>query len=181
MCATVTAKTKLNGNNVGDANDDGILNPGEIWEFECTRTFSSVGMFTHTATGHGTDPTGTDITYPLDEEERTTINVKVNACDTSLSLTVSPSTVKRKGSVFLKGVLLDCHGNPVSGKTIHFHVNVLSGPSLVIPDAKTSSMGTFLVKVIAPSSIGMYEITAHFHGNLQFGPALSNTVLLKVV
>lgn len=48
--------------------DNGVLDPGEVWQFTCEVSSLSAST-TITATGHGTDPvTGDDITYCADEE-----------------------------------------------------------------------------------------------------------------
>jgi hypothetical protein len=54
--------------NKGDTNSNGLLDPGEIWTFRCTKTISvpllsSTVTETNTATGHGLDPLGRDVTW----------------------------------------------------------------------------------------------------------------------
>jgi hypothetical protein len=46
----------------GDSDGDGIHDPLEAWKWQVTVTVTTDTTFT--AVGHGTDPTGTDITYP---------------------------------------------------------------------------------------------------------------------
>jgi hypothetical protein len=53
--------------NIGDANDDSILNPGETWTFTCTKTLvtdrtTDLPTTSNTAVAHGTDPLGNDVT-----------------------------------------------------------------------------------------------------------------------
>lgn len=60
----------------GDTNGDGVLDPGETWTWTLP-TVPPVGGITVTATGHGTDPVGRDITFPLDAEERAQASVTV--------------------------------------------------------------------------------------------------------
>ena len=60
----------------GDTNSNGILDPGETWSW----TVNNVSINTTTtfvATGHGMDPSQTDITYPLDQQERASITVNL--------------------------------------------------------------------------------------------------------
>ncbi len=47
----------------GDSNGDGIQDPTEAWKWVVGPFFLTTDT-TFTATGHGTDPVGTDITYP---------------------------------------------------------------------------------------------------------------------
>jgi hypothetical protein len=59
----------------GDANTDGILDPGETWTWEYkTSPTADVTLY---ATGHGTDPLGTDITFAYDADERDSASVDV--------------------------------------------------------------------------------------------------------
>lgn len=59
----------------GDTNGDEILDPGETWEWMVpTNPQSTVTL---TATGHGFDPMGNDITYPDDPDERDEATVEV--------------------------------------------------------------------------------------------------------
>jgi hypothetical protein len=47
----------------GDGNGNGVLDPGETWTFQCTATVGPGQDVTNTAIGHGTDPTGADVTF----------------------------------------------------------------------------------------------------------------------
>ncbi|HET7487247.1 MAG TPA: hypothetical protein VFJ85_04915 [Acidimicrobiales bacterium] len=87
--SVVTDNTTCNANiakTAGDTNSNGKLDPGETWTFVCTTSFSSPGSATVTATGHGTDPLGGDVTYPGDAQERTTAS----------TLVINPSTELRE-------------------------------------------------------------------------------------
>jgi len=59
----------------GDADGDGVLDAGETWTWTLTTVIT--GDTTVTATGHGIDPLGRDITFPLDPEERAAATVQV--------------------------------------------------------------------------------------------------------
>jgi uncharacterized repeat protein (TIGR01451 family) len=82
----------------GDANNNGVLDPGETWSFSCTHVFTGTGTFTNVATGHGSftpaGGTATDVTFCAnpqspptgvfcDQDERASKSVTV-------SVTVSP-------------------------------------------------------------------------------------------
>lgn len=55
--------------NIGDADNDGKLDPGEVFEFTCTKTLDgptgtdATSSITNTATGHGIDSLGADVTH----------------------------------------------------------------------------------------------------------------------
>jgi hypothetical protein len=85
-CATTTLVAS------SDTNGNGILDPGETFQFTCTATFPTDGVFTVTGTGHGTF-NGNDITYPGDPEERTQTTVRVITPATTLSKQASASQV----------------------------------------------------------------------------------------
>lgn len=56
-CSPVTPVLS-GGFNVGDANSNGLLEPGEAWQFTCTTTLSVDTVNTAQVTGQPTDPTG---------------------------------------------------------------------------------------------------------------------------
>lgn len=67
-CTPVTAVdvTPADGFNDGDANTNGVLDPGETWVFECTSGPLTADT-TNVAIAHGTDPIGRDVTWCADE------------------------------------------------------------------------------------------------------------------
>ncbi|MGZ4447242.1 MAG: hypothetical protein ACXVW1_08780 [Nocardioides sp.] len=93
-CATATYSS-------GDTNTNGVLDIGETWAFTCSTSFSSTGSQTVTATGHGTDPLGADVTSygsPLCTSG-TVSNGKLCDLDevTSKSVTIiNPGTILRE-------------------------------------------------------------------------------------
>jgi uncharacterized repeat protein (TIGR01451 family) len=50
----------------GDTNSNGLLDTTETWTFRCTTTINGPADVTNTATGRGTDSTGTVVTYCTD-------------------------------------------------------------------------------------------------------------------
>ncbi|OLE66670.1 MAG: hypothetical protein AUG09_06280 [Acidobacteria bacterium 13_1_20CM_2_68_7] len=56
LCATVVYTG-------GDVNSNGMLDPGEIFSFTCTKIFNGPGTFTNVAVGHGIDNLGRDVTF----------------------------------------------------------------------------------------------------------------------
>ena len=54
---------------------DGILEPGETWSWDVDVIVNVDTIFT--ATGHGLDPLGNDVTYPADPEEQDIVEITV--------------------------------------------------------------------------------------------------------
>jgi hypothetical protein len=83
-CSPVDPTLKAdNVHNIGDADDDGLLDPGETWTFTCTMSLTSDGQNlsaaagTNTGTGHGTDSLGTAV--PVSgEQDSVTVTVTHN-------------------------------------------------------------------------------------------------------
>jgi len=76
----------------GDTDTNGVLDPGETWTFNCTATYTGAGSFVNTATGHGTDPLGLDVTFcadpnnppatvRCDQDEQDSVTVTVTISD----------------------------------------------------------------------------------------------------
>ena len=70
----------------GDESDDGIMEPGEVWEWRLV-TVAIVGdglllptgstSVSYEATGHGTDSLGADVTFPAVLTERDTLELPI--------------------------------------------------------------------------------------------------------
>jgi large repetitive protein len=77
----------------GDTNSNNILDIGETWSW----TVNNVGPLTittiFTATGHGLDPIGTDITFPRYQYERDYVSVIVIHPNTQVDIKVCPNTI----------------------------------------------------------------------------------------
>lgn len=71
--ATLTASTTS-----GDTSDPGTLNIGETWCWQIIVTVDATT--TYTATGTGTDPYGTVVTYPAFPNERDDVTVETEEC-----------------------------------------------------------------------------------------------------
>jgi hypothetical protein len=61
--------------NFSGDNGNGILEPGETWQWTTDVVVTSA--ITYTATGHGTDPLGNDVTYPADSQEQASVDIAV--------------------------------------------------------------------------------------------------------
>ena len=60
----------------GDSNNDGIFDPGETWRWAVTQV-TVTGTTVFTATGHGSDPYGFDVTAPEFQTEQVTVTVDI--------------------------------------------------------------------------------------------------------
>jgi len=65
-----------------DTDGDGELDVGEIWEWSVQTTISTTTTFT--ATGHGIDPLGNDVTYPDYPDEQAEATVETGAATRTL-------------------------------------------------------------------------------------------------
>lgn len=75
----------------GDTNDDGILDPGETWEWKVLMTVDAdVEVW---AFGHGLDPVGDDIDYLFDPDEKDSVSVDVINPATTVSISADPETI----------------------------------------------------------------------------------------
>lgn len=83
----------------GDTDDDGELDVGETWTWRVVATVAE--DTTYTATGHGTDPLGTDITYPADPDEQDSVEVDVISPSTTVAIRSSASAVTAGDTVRL--------------------------------------------------------------------------------
>lgn len=85
--------TAVGGVSGGDANNDGVFDPGETWAFTCTTndilTNATSSGTVVTAIADGLDPVGAHVTYPADAQERTSVTVLVINPSTTLTATAS--------------------------------------------------------------------------------------------
>jgi hypothetical protein len=107
----------------GDAGVIGLLEPGEAWSWTVTDTPTTLGIVTYTATGHGTAPTGEDVTWcenPDTPPENTICDQDERAQD-SVTVTEDPriSIVKTAGDAADDTVLEIQPGDMV---VFHYHV-----------------------------------------------------------
>jgi hypothetical protein len=71
---------------------DGILEPNETWSWTVSGVVVNSDT-TFTATGHGTDPTGNDVTYPEYAGEQDSVSIDVIAPDTLVKISSSATLV----------------------------------------------------------------------------------------
>ena len=84
----------------GDTDGDGELDSGETWTWIITGVVVNSNT-TFTATGHGTDSLGNDVTYPDYIDEQDTVDVDVVNPDTLVSIDSSAYLVQAGGTVTL--------------------------------------------------------------------------------
>ena len=82
----------------GDINSDGVLDPGETWSWTVSGVTVTQNPTVFTATGHGTDTLGNDITGG---NEVDTVSVATGSPSTTASISSSASSVQSGGSVTL--------------------------------------------------------------------------------
>ncbi len=87
----VTPVLKANGKNIGDANNDDLLNPGETWTFTSTTTFNSPGTFMNTAHGHGNPIVNGKIYQDIDVTDPKFPGEVANATVTVTNVTPCPT------------------------------------------------------------------------------------------
>ena len=65
--------------NIGDLDNNNVLDPNETWKFVCSALQSVATSVTNTANGHGKDATGADISYAngyLGERDKVKVTVE---------------------------------------------------------------------------------------------------------
>jgi len=113
---------------------DGILEPNETWSWTVSGVVITADT-TFNATGHGTDPLGNDITYPVYAGERDAVSIYTIAPDTQVNITISAETVyvndtvnltvteKNNGNVNLTGAYVNVTpGGYMLNKTSGYYV-----------------------------------------------------------
>ncbi len=141
----------LNSSSANFSGDDGdgVLEPGETWQWLVDVTVNAATTFT--ATGHGTDPLQNDITYPGDPEEQdaVTVNVTIVGCTLTQGYWKTHSDAWPVNNLNLGTVnytaaqLLSIFNQPVKGnglvslahQLIAAKLNIASGAT---PDAATA-------------------------------------------
>jgi uncharacterized repeat protein (TIGR01451 family) len=68
-CSPVTPVLSA-GFNVGDTNQNGLLDVGENWQFTCTTTITGPASVTNTAIGSAVDTLGTEVTFCTEPDPR---------------------------------------------------------------------------------------------------------------
>ena len=120
--------------NFSGDDDDGILETGETWTWMVSGVVINADT-TFNATGHGTDPLGNDITYPVYAGERDAVSIYTIAPDTQVNITISAETVyvndtvnltvteKNNGNVNLTGAYVNVTpGGYMLNKTSGYYV-----------------------------------------------------------
>jgi len=99
---------------------------------------------------------------------------------TSLSLTIEPFYIVKPGASYgLSGTLTDTrHSRPVAEELITFQVGDGIPP---INTVRTNNSGNFGVSgLIAPNTVGDYNLQARFNGGHGYDPSESLVITLRV-
>jgi len=100
---------------------------------------------------------------------------------TSLSLTIEPFYIVRPGATYgLSGTLTDTrHSRPVASEPIIFENGEGIPP---INSVRTNNSGNFRVSgLIAPTTVGDYNLQARFNGGHGYDPSKSLVITLRVL
>jgi hypothetical protein len=146
-------------------------------------TTDSTGTFT--VTGISPSTVGTwqviahyagDATHKSADSNTLTYNTLKH--NLSLSMSLSPASVKSGRTYAVSGSLLDSNNNnaPVSLATITF----AAASPITIPSTSTNSAGNYAVNGLIGPAKGSYNIQASFAGNSLYNPATSPIKALKV-
>jgi len=108
---------------------DGILEVGETWSWTVSGVVVSA-YTTFTATGHGTDSLGGDVTYPAYPDEQDTVNVDVVSPNTTVTIDASAYLIYAGDTVDLTVTEENTGGVDLTGAYVHVDNGVgdLSAP-----------------------------------------------------
>jgi hypothetical protein len=98
----------------GDANTNGILDPGETWVFTCTHTFTAAGSYTDHATATGTD----NVDQLAAPDESASASVIVAHPATSLTESAAPNLGRTPLGVTFTYDETNTGNDPISGVTV---------------------------------------------------------------
>ena len=104
QCPGVVQVLDGTGDNVGDSNGDGLLNPAEIWEFTCSKAIAALTINVATITAQPVDSGGAPIGAPLERHAEALVRV------------VQPGIGLVKTA--LRPVVLDADANPIAGPDV---------------------------------------------------------------
>ena len=99
--------------------------------------------------------------------------VTVNKLGTSITLTLTPSSVKKDGSTTITARLLDGNGNPIASQSIVFSIGTTS-----LGSANTDSSGNAVKPCTANVNAGTYLVNASYAGNADFGSSSGTSNLI---
>lgn len=105
--------------------------------------------------------------------ESKTGSVMVNKLGTSITLTLTPSAVKKDNSTTITAKLLDGNGNPMVSQAIAFSVG---GTSL--GSANTDSSGNAVKPYTASVNAGTYVVNASYAGSSDYGSSSGTSNLI---
>ncbi len=135
VCSPVNPVT-VGGFNIGDANQNGLLEPGESWRYTCTMTLSTDTVNTASATGQPTDATGQPLPDigPVRDDDIASVDVITTTVSFGdfVWLDANGDGVQQPWETTgLNGVPIHVTGVDVLGNTVNFTVTTTAGYYLV--------------------------------------------------
>ncbi len=105
--------------------------------------------------------------------ESKTGSVYIDKLGTSITLTLTPSSVKKDASLTATATLLDDNGNPLASQAIAFYVGTTS-----LGSANTDSSGNAVKPYTANINAGSYVINASYAGGTDYGSCIGTSNLI---
>jgi len=99
--------------------------------------------------------------------------VSVIPLGTSITVTLTPSNIKKDGSLTITARLLDGNGNPMANQPIAFYIGITS-----LDSANTDSSGNALKPYAASVSAGTYVVNASYAGDSDHGSSSGTSNLI---
>jgi 5-hydroxyisourate hydrolase-like protein (transthyretin family) len=99
--------------------------------------------------------------------------VYVDKLGTSITLTLTPSSVKKDASLTATARLLDGNGNPMASQAIAFFIGTTS-----LGSANTDSSGNAVKSYTANVNAGSYVINASYAGSTDYGSCIGTSNLI---
>ncbi len=117
-------------------NSDNVLDPGETWTWMVTRTITADTDFV--AIGHGTAPSGLDITYPGFDEERDVVTITIISPGTEVNITASCDQICQNGSSVLTITEMNTGEDALTDAHVELFANGVSTDNLTFSSATSS-------------------------------------------
>ena len=99
--------------------------------------------------------------------------VTVNKLGTSITVTLTPSSVKKDASLTITARLLDGNGNPIPSQVIAFSIGTTS-----LGSANTDSSGNAVKAYTANVNAGTYVVNASYAGSADYGSSSGTSNLI---
>ncbi|HEY5197818.1 MAG TPA: hypothetical protein VIJ51_12415 [Solirubrobacteraceae bacterium] len=150
----------------GDANSDGVLNVGETWHYTCSKTLTTAGTISNTATATGTD---VEDGKPAPAETATASVVVAPATPTLSTAATTAAAVPPATSPTISDTATISGGLAPTG-TVTFQVfgpndATCSGSAIFTSTATVNGNGTYSSGPFTPTAAGTYRFEAGYNGD----------------